>query len=472
MKRFYLLLCISTLLLSGCKDNEVDITVIKDTEVTVTTNSATFSFYVENQNGAISAMTVEEYGVYISSKNFEPTDKDKVFKLKENDADFYYEYAPSESGHNGKICKINCTGLSPGQTYYARPYVANRVSKLTGEVVSFKTAASPDDKITIKFNSVSNVTSTTADVNGTLTIGEDAVGKMKELGFFYSSTSTKPGQGDKYLRSTSVSNLAAGTYDINWQIKDLSPNTKYYVRMYYKEGTTYHYSADTRSFTTLSNSSSVATLNDFLGYYTCHANKDGYDGPTEWYINITSFYDEETQCNWIEILGFDEGDKRFTAFGPFDATKGYARLQGGWYDTDYPVYFDSSGDTAFYALMYPRYYDSNSGNAYYLQTDETSTPGTTSGEILLKRNADGSLYLTPSDKPDKNNRYANCVSYDYLQEETVTWKDFSTFSFWLDGTTYTKLSSDQVPAKTPSKKKLRQQVKKSPVHLTGYSLKH
>lgn len=288
--------------------------------------------------------------------------------------------------------------------------------------------------------------------------------EIKMYGVYYSASSNRPTANDQSVVGT---NPQYGQTLFTVSLKYFMANTHYYARAFIRDAIGTEIMGDVIEFTTLKNGSSSATLNDFLGTYKCRAQRlDGYE--TWDNVVVTSFYNEETKADWVEIFGFWDGYKCYTMMGPFDAANSMAHLYGSWYDVNYPCYFEETGDTAFYAVPFPVVVFSNGDWDYLEMKDINAIDG--NGEVLLKRNADGSLYLTASDKPDKNNHYANAILYDYLIAETAEWSAYKSFAMWLDGATFTKVSSNHAPAHSPEQaRSIINNIKKAHNHDTHHS---
>ncbi len=239
-------------------------------------------------------------------------------------------------------------------------------------------------------------------------------------------------------------------------MKNLADGTTYYVRAFVRNPVD-EMRGEVVSFTTPQAPQYIPTLADFIGTYNIHANcgNGKYD---DWQgVEVTSFFDDDTQSDWIYVNGLVYGnryDNYFTAMGKFEADKGYAHLYGDWFNNEGKFGLSGSGrgDTLFYAVFTPIYVNEDFSEQYYLSTDN---PIYNAGEILLKRNDDGTLYFTPSESPDVNNRYANSFVFLGYYADDVTYAHTHWGGYLLEGTTMTKTSSSVSAPKRGTKKSRR-----------------
>ena len=142
------------------------------------------------------------------------------------------------------------TGLTAGTTYYYRAYATNSVNTTYGDEQSFTTLAVAP---TASTEAASNITATTATLNGNIT--SDGGADISARGFVYATSNS-----DLIIGTTGVTNVVVsgttGTFDQN--ITDLTAGTAYYYRAYATniEGTTY---GDVQSFTTLAVAPTAST---------------------------------------------------------------------------------------------------------------------------------------------------------------------------------------------------------------------
>lgn len=246
MKRIFYFLCAIALMCTGCEKDEYDITTITKTEVTAHTSMADFIIYVSDQNGNHSAATVEEIGVFLST-SANPTTKDKRVSMA-IDEDYrntiYQEYG---------AYVISVNGLAANTKYYVLPYISNRYSMITGEVVSFTTNGSA----TVTTKEATNITSSSAQLNGNISSDGGSV-TISKRGFLL-SLSSNPKIGD-----SNIDNWAEGGKTGNYGViySGLSDNTKYYFRAYaiVNNETVY---GTTKSFTTTFTENKITmSLND------------------------------------------------------------------------------------------------------------------------------------------------------------------------------------------------------------------
>lgn len=465
----------------------------------------------------------------------------------------------SETGKTGNY-GLSLTGLKSSTQYYFRGYVVVDGETLYGNVLNF-TTLTPDEAITFSPNDATEITENSAYISGSITIGQDAVGSFTECGFMVAleSNPTYNSSGRIAVRWNSNSNVEtwSGTKNLHFTLTDLTANTTYYYRMYYrKEGQDY-YDNTVKSFRTTGSSQSyytvsqimsvynslglasgatsadtytvrayvtqwksgypdyqnadfwiddsangsttmlmcfrltgvyesdrrtlvvgdyieaqnchlmnyngkaelkdgtftvikaalanVPSLSDFLGTYSCHAHRQKNNDYVDWnnvVISERNIGVDNPDYN-ILVEGLIYGQSSYAAVGKFDESNGFIRLFGGWYLGENPCTINAKGDTLLYPIFYPIYVD-NSNNAYYLDGYNYEE---VFGQILLKRNSDGTLIFSPSDKADINNRYANAYRFDYVRASNGTVTGYNTVLYLLDGTTLTKTSSASAPSR-------------------------
>ncbi len=142
------------------------------------------------------------------------------------------------------------TGLTAGTTYYYRAYATNSVNTTYGDVQSFTTLAVAP---TASTTAASNITSSTATLNGNIT--SDGGAEITARGFVYAISNT-----DLIIGATDVTDVALSgtTGSFNEEITGLTAGTAYYYKAYAKNsvGTTY---GEEQSFTTLAVVPAVST---------------------------------------------------------------------------------------------------------------------------------------------------------------------------------------------------------------------
>lgn len=232
MKRIYYFLCALAVVCTACEKDGVDITTITKTEVSAHTSTADFIIYVSDQNGNRTVATVEEIGVFLST-SANPTTKDERVRLAidEDDRKIYSEYG---------AFVISVSGMAANTTYYALPYISNRYSMVTGDVVSFTTQGSA----TVTTNAATNITSSSAKLNGSVSSNGGTL-TISKRGFLL-STSSNPTIGASGVDNWEQTGKT-GDYSVTYN--GLSDNTKYYFRAYaiVNDETVYGF---TRTFTT------------------------------------------------------------------------------------------------------------------------------------------------------------------------------------------------------------------------------
>jgi hypothetical protein len=111
--------------------------------------------------------------------------------------------------------------LSPSTTYYVRAYATNSIGTSYSNEVNFTTE---DGMPILGTTSVSEITATSADLSGSVTIDTD-IPDITQRGFVYSTSSSPTINDMKEIISGSFGNMYT-------TLSDLSPSTQYYVRAY------------------------------------------------------------------------------------------------------------------------------------------------------------------------------------------------------------------------------------------------
>lgn len=166
---------------------------------------------------------------------------------------------------------VSFTGLNGGTRYYFRGYVMVDKEVLYGNVLNF-TTTTPDDKITMSLNDVTDVTASGANVSGSITIGKDIVGQMTECGFLCSTNSnpTAYSYDSKWYYDSKTNNdfsTWSGKKNLSGKFSNLSQNTTYYYRMYYVIEGQYYYDSTVKSFRTSGGSQSYYTVSQIMSIY-------------------------------------------------------------------------------------------------------------------------------------------------------------------------------------------------------------
>lgn len=141
----------------------------------------------------------------------------------------------------GNNITANLVGLEEGQTYYIRAYAINQAGLSYGAVGNFQTK--PVTLPIVKTGAVTNVTSVSANLSGTITsLGN---GSLQRKGFCWSSTHTVPSL-EQREGSSEVSTEGSAYF---YELTGLSGKTRYYVRAYAEneKGVSY---GETQEFTT------------------------------------------------------------------------------------------------------------------------------------------------------------------------------------------------------------------------------
>ncbi len=156
------------------------------------------------------------------------------------------------SGTDLGVFEKEIMGLTAGTEYYYKAYATNSVGTTYGNEQSFITLAAP----TVSTAAASNITSSTATLNGNIT--SDGGAAITARGFVYATSNT-----DLIIGTTGVTNVTASgtTGTFNSAITGLTAGTMYYYRAYAtnSEGTSY---GGEQSFTTEA-AVAVLSIEDF-----------------------------------------------------------------------------------------------------------------------------------------------------------------------------------------------------------------
>ena len=288
MKRLsYLIIMCACALLCACESDKehpvVKTCYIYQTEVTALyANSADISIIVgvNSEKGYVDpylSPEIKSYGVYYSETTNRPTASDGV--VEKTTSDSPYELM------------VTVTNLKEKTLYYARAFIKDALgSEILGDVIEFTTTKAADDKVIMSFTEITNITENSAQLNGKITIGADVLSSITEFGYVYSDTYSLPDLSNgKRKRTTNIPQVA-GRYNLNWTVDELSGNTTYYVRMYYKTNSSNIYDETVKSFTTL-----PPTVNPPAGdAITIAQFKSKPDDMDTWYTLTGVIYDIES----------------------------------------------------------------------------------------------------------------------------------------------------------------------------------
>lgn len=145
--------------------------------------------------------------------------------------------------------------LSPNTTYKYKFYVKNSSGTYYSSQGSFKTAANPS----ITVNSVTNLTSTNAQINATVKNSSGL--KITKIGFIlYNSSGSKLTEKSE---SVSKSSGFSMWYDMNKWYGTLKANTTYKYKFYVKTSAGTYYSSE-KSFTTPKDVSISTKISSFI----------------------------------------------------------------------------------------------------------------------------------------------------------------------------------------------------------------
>ncbi len=206
-KLLYLFL---TVLIVACSDDEGNPCVYSPTLTTsavtnITETSATL-------NGVIS----------IVSENCEdPTNTEQGFVYATT---IQPTIANTQVNVNGAAVTTTLENLEPNTTYYTRTFLTNTFGAFYGNEVSFMTGIEQPCEYNLITLEATDITSSSATLNGTISIDEENCEfPITEQGFVY-STEVQPTIADTQVNVN-------GT-DVTTTIENLEPNTTYYVRTF------------------------------------------------------------------------------------------------------------------------------------------------------------------------------------------------------------------------------------------------
>lgn len=231
--------------------------------VKVTTGSASdVSAHSAKLSGSVVAASgnenykVSQRGFVVSATNQSPTVEDNLLKA-------------TVSGTTGSYA-YTCTNLTSGKKYYYRAYAEVNGEILYGASKNFTTLVA-DDAIEVNITEFpsNTITDHSFNIRGKISIGKDAVGTIKEVGFVC-ATHSSPTKSD--IRSMiywqagksedEYGDVAtwSGMKELLSFFTALSSYTTYYCRMYYtlNDGKTYYSAA--KSVTTAGGSETGGTL--------------------------------------------------------------------------------------------------------------------------------------------------------------------------------------------------------------------
>ena len=185
------------------------------------------------------------------------------------------------SGTTG-VFEKDIAGLTAGTTYYYKAYATNSVGTAYGREQSFTTLTVAP---TASTTAASDITSTTATLNGNIT--SDGGATITARGFVYAASNT-----DLTIMGATNVTVSGTTGVFEKEITGLTAGTKYYYRAYATNslGTTY---GGEQSFTTVS-------LEEFVLKINTTADTNAQDAGFSFHTR-----DMEYEVNWGEGSGFE-----------------------------------------------------------------------------------------------------------------------------------------------------------------------
>lgn len=362
--------------------------------VSVTTKTATNVTFTKVQlNGNVAtegSVSVDKKGFVVSVSGFPTISNNK----------FSWQTAGSTGSYSRTF-----SNLDPNTTYYYRAYVVVNGKEIYGERVSFKTP-NPVGIITLNLNDAMYITSSSAVATANITIPENEKGELEECGIFYSDSST-PTQDNYKLKVYYDSNIVTnwtGTKLMYCEFDNLTANSTYYFRAYFKIGDTYYLGNQIKSFTTLceGGSSGVlgADINDFIGKYTACAYLPNTGESLSWdTVEIYAFHNSYDNTTKLAVTGLYNGYSFFAAIGGHNSSTNSVELYNGLHLSDKTYYYVSDPNTSYYSTFLAVYYDSING---WKQINNM-----TGGEAVLRFNDSGKLIYEAREIPDSDGRYTN-----------------------------------------------------------------
>ena len=272
MKRFFILVSVlAGFALAACDsdDKQDDISVETKEVINITVSSARVSSSVGSRSGAI----VRSRGVYWGVSPDSGVDGQKT-----------------EDGYGKGDFLSDMTGLQEATTYYVRAYAITEEGTFYGGTLTFATRDSSmqDELPEVETAEVSAVTDISAVCGGLVTrIGEYPVA---QCGVCWNTT------GEPTLNDPRTMDKPEEDNSFVSEVKDLRPETKYYIRAYAtnEAGTSY---GEERVFTTLAdayNEGRTEISEDVKMETMAGGGKANFYGP--------GFYPDTETCCWSLLL--------------------------------------------------------------------------------------------------------------------------------------------------------------------------
>lgn len=402
MKRILYFLCALAILCTACEKDNYDITSITKTEVTTLSSSADVTIHVADQNGYTTRATIEEYGVYIAEGRTPSVKDEKI------------SFTTGYNSYHQNSYSFTLEALAANTTYHILPFVANSLSMVAGDVVTFTT----DGSAKVTTNAATNITASSAKLNGSVTANGNNV-SISKRGFLF-STSSNPTLGASGVDNWETAGKT-GTYSVTYT--DLDANTRYYFRAYAIVNNETVYGA-TKYFTTLASSGGGTTLGskveDFVGTYSARAYNVDEQKYETWDNVIIFTYSNGNGEEWVAVDGLNGGE----------GTGGYGYAVGE-YDTNYKAVrlyssrgvnkrftFSDTGDTLFFAVFYPTYVEKTDNTFATFHAIQNGNGYNGSGEAFLTFNSSGQVVLGPAATADSDGYKANGFSFVLFYDAT------------------------------------------------------
>lgn len=200
-------------------------------EVVFTTSVTGVPTVSTTQPSQITETTAVAGGNVTSDGGASVSERGVVYSLSANPAITDLSSTIVRSGNGTGVFTCNLSNLQAGTTYYVRAYAINSKGTAYGDEISFTTAL-PITLATVTTASITQITETTAVAGGNVT--NDGNASVTERGVCIATVSNPTTAHTKISAGSSI-----GMFTCN--LKDLQPNTKYYVRAYAvnEKGTAY-----------------------------------------------------------------------------------------------------------------------------------------------------------------------------------------------------------------------------------------
>ncbi len=243
-------------------------------------------------------------------------DKDGVFQAR----GICYSTTPeptidsSVKNQDSDIINVDIAGLRAGTTYYVRLYAKVNNQIIYGNVISFKTTGSSEEKVDLYLVSIGEKRNVTLKA---------ATNNVYEFGLCYGNTP----QPSIYDKTTAIG------YDTEWTLK-LEKGKTYYIRAYYKDGTEFKYFPDSEiEVTTLGGDMDINSVITYTG-------QDIYGYPEYYNADLVIEYKNLPEGTYEVFCNVREGG------GTYNFPKFTAYINGGSGEVEFELGFNWFGEGA------------------------------------------------------------------------------------------------------------------------------